>query len=156
MAMSATTWVSLSKLPITCALFLPLLANAAPTSCETLAKFVLPDTFVTLAQSVPAGEFTLPERFQPGPGDPPARALSGTLKELPAFCRVAATLKPTPDSDIKVEFWMPEANWNRKYEAVGNGGWAGAISYSGMADALRRGYATCNMPVVLKTYSSLR
>src|SRR5580704_16461910 len=70
----------------------------------------------------------------------------------PAFCRVAATLKPTPDSDIKVEFWMPEGNWNRKYEAVGNGGWAGAISYSVMADALRRGYATCNMPVVLKTY----
>jgi feruloyl esterase len=37
---------------------------------------------------------------------------------------------------------MPETNWNRKYQAVGNGGWAGSISYSAMAAALRNGYAT--------------
>jgi feruloyl esterase len=124
------------------ALFLPLVANAAPSSCEALAKFALPDAAVTLAQSVPAGEFTPPEGFRPGPGDPSAKALGAALKELPPFCRVAATLKPTPDSDIKVEIWMPEANWNRKYEAVGNGGWAGSLSYSAMAAALLNGYAT--------------
>jgi feruloyl esterase len=143
MAMSkSATSLSLSKLAMTFVLFLPLLARAAPSPCETLAKFAFPDTVITLAQSVPAGEFTLPEGFRPGPGDPTAKALTGTLKELPSFCRVAATLKPTPDSDIKVEIWMPEANWNRKYQAVGNGGWAGSISYSGLAQALLRGYAT--------------
>ena len=47
---------------------------------------------------------------------------------MPAFCRVAATLKPTSDSDIKMEVWMPESGWNGKFQAVGNGGWAGAIS----------------------------
>jgi len=127
---------------LSAALFLPLLANAAPSACETLAKLALPDTSITLAQSVPAGEFKLPEGFRPGPGDPTASALTGTLKELPSFCRVAATLKPSPDSDIKVEIWLPEANWNRKYQAVGNGGWAGSISYSAMAQALLRGYAS--------------
>jgi feruloyl esterase len=123
-------------------LFLPLLANAAPLPCEALAKFALPDTLITLAQSVPAGEFVAPEGFRPGPGDPPATALAAAVKTLPAFCRVAATLKPTPDSDIKVEVWLPTANWNRKFEAVGNGGWGGSLSYSAMSTALLNGYAT--------------
>src|ERR1700678_4432176 len=110
-------------------LLLPLVANAAPSSCEALLKLALPDTSITLAQSVPAGEFTLPADLRPeqlsAPGVTPA---PGALKKLPAFCRVAATLKPTSDSDIKVEIWLPESNWNGKYEAVGNGGWAGTIT----------------------------
>jgi hypothetical protein len=49
---------------------------------------------------------------------------------LPAYCRVLATLKPSADSDIKIEVWLPiGAAWNGKYEAVGGGGWAGVISY---------------------------
>ncbi len=40
-------------------------------------------------------------------------------KDLPAFCRVAATLKPTSDSDIKIEVWLPASGWNGKFQAVG-------------------------------------
>src|SRR5881397_3253536 len=54
---------------------------------------------------------------------------------------VAATLTPTSDCDIKVEVWLPSSGWNRKYQAVGNGGWAGVISYPAMAEAVTRGYA---------------
>src|SRR5262245_41320667 len=62
---------------------------------------------------------------------------------LPAHCRIAATLTPSSDSDIKVEVWLPAAEgWNGKYQAVGNGGWAGVISYPAMAEALKEGYAT--------------
>ncbi len=64
------------------------------------------------------------------------------MKDLPAFCRVAATLKPTEDSDIKIEVWLPASGWNHKFQAVGNGGWAGVISYGAMAEALHDGYAT--------------
>jgi feruloyl esterase len=39
---------------------------------------------------------------------------------------------------------MPVANWNGKFEGVGNGGWAGNISYDAMAMALRQGYATAS------------
>src|SRR5262249_17260214 len=56
-------------------------------------------------------------------------------------CRVTATIKPTSDSDIRVEVWLPATNWNRKLQAVGNGGWAGSIAYAALAEALQAGYA---------------
>ena len=61
--------------------------------------------------------------------------------DLPAFCRVAATLTPTKESDIKIEVWLPAAGWNGKFQAVGNGGWNGNIDTNALAGALRRGYA---------------
>lgn len=57
------------------------------------------------------------------------------------YCKVAATLRPSSDSDIKIEVWMPVSNWNGKYQAVGNGGWSGAIATRALTDAVRRGYA---------------
>ena len=110
------------------------------TSCERLASLMLPDTAVTIAQPVAAGAFTPPAGGRGPAGG--GRAGAGPFAALPAFCRVAATLKPTSDSDIKIEVWLPSSGWNGKFQAVGNGGWAGAISYPAMADALKRGYAT--------------
>jgi feruloyl esterase len=66
------------------------------------------------------------------------------MRNLPAFCRIAATLMPSADSDIKIEVWMPTSGWNGKFEAVGNGGWSGAINYGGMANAIRSGYASAS------------
>ena len=64
---------------------------------------------------------------------------------LPAFCRVEATARPTSDSDIKFEVWIPPAEaWNGKFEGVGNGGYSGAIGYAAMAIGLRRGYAVAS------------
>jgi feruloyl esterase len=86
----------------------------------------------------------------PGPGGVPPP--TSAFKQLPAFCRVAATLRPSTDSDIKIEVWMPLANWNGKFQGVGNGGLAGFIIPTagsggierGMAEALKRGYATAS------------
>ena len=103
-------------------------------TCDSLASLALPEATITAAQVVAAGTFT-----QPG-----GRAGRGgnAFADLPAFCRVAATLKPSSDSDIKIEVWLPADNWNGKYQAVGNGAWNGAIGYAAMGEALRRGYAT--------------
>jgi feruloyl esterase len=114
------------------AAFLTLAISITPSraaTCESLGALTLQETTITLSESVPAGEFT-------PPGAPAG------LKNLPPFCRVAATLKPTNDSDIKIEVWLPASGWNGKFEAVGNGGWAGVISYREMAEALHDGYAT--------------
>ncbi len=62
---------------------------------------------------------------------------------IPQHCRVKLTLKPTSDSNIYSELWMPTDNWNGKLLVVGNGGFAGSIQgYGDMQVALRLGYAT--------------
>lgn len=66
------------------------------------------------------------------------------MRGLPSFCRVDATLTPTPDSDIKIEIWMPVSGWNGKYEGTGSGGFAGSIQSWDLANGLRRGYAVAN------------
>lgn len=115
-------------------------------TCESLQALTLANTTITLTQSVAAGVFSSPA---PGRG---GVQLDDVFKQLPAFCRVAATLRPSNNSDIKMEVWMPLANWNGKFQGVGNGGLAGFITFTagsgglerGMAEALKRGYATAS------------
>ena len=118
-----------------------LLAVASPAAakdCAQMAGQVLPQGKVTAATLVPAGEFKLPA----GAGGPPPGVAAAGFKTLPAFCRIEATLTPTPDSDIKVEVWMPVTGWNGKFVGIGNGVWAGTISYTELGAPLARGYAT--------------
>ena len=116
---------------------------AGAASCESLAKLALPNTTITSAEPVAAGAFVPPAvpnaagRGGRG-GTPPIFAT------LPPFCRVAATLKPSRDSDIKIEVWMPASSWNGKFQGVGNGGWAGSISYPALAAAVASGYAAAS------------
>jgi feruloyl esterase len=108
---------------------------AAGKDCASLASLKV-DGKVTSATLVPAGAFKQPA----GPGAPPGVG-GGSYRDMPAFCRVQATLTPSKDSDIKVEVWLPATGWNGKFVAVGNGIWAGQLSYSAMADPLKQGYA---------------
>ena len=104
---------------------IPVQTLNAAGSCAELSMLALPNATITLAQDVAAGPFT-----------PPGGADGDRSRALPAFCRVAATLTPSRDSDIKIEVWMPAANWNGKLQAVGNGAFNGNISYPAMMTAL--------------------
>ncbi len=96
----------------------------AQVPCEALSSLSLPNTTITLVQTVSAGEnFTFHGRDQ-------------TDGDLPAFCWVAATLKPTMDSDIRMEVWLPTSTWNSRFLAVGSN------ADLGMVRALEAGYAT--------------
>ena len=111
-------------------------AYSSAADCSTLAALKLPGTTITQAESVPAGAFAAPAgAMMLGPVN---------FKALPAFCRVMAIAKPTDDSEIRFEVWLPESDWNGKFEGTGNGGWLGAIIYSALADGLSRGYAVAN------------
>src|SRR2546428_5328582 len=99
--------------------FVPAPVSAA--TCESLKSLSLENTTITLAQTVPAGQFSVPAT---GRG---AAQQNVAFKQLPAFCRIAASLKPSSDSDIKIEVWLPMSNWNGKYQAVGNGGGGGVV-----------------------------
>lgn len=101
---------------------------ATTNSCEKLSALVLAHAEIAVATTVQAGTFTPPY------GD--------ALEKMPAFCRVAGVLKPSGDSYIRFEVWLPASGWNEKFLGVGNGGFAGQIDYEGMAGALKRGYAT--------------
>lgn len=105
--------------------------TAAPTSCARLADRQLPNTTITIAEDVTSGSFT-----PPGANN----AMSG----LPPFCRVAGVIAPTAESQIRFELWLPQERWNGKFAGVGNGGWAGVVSYGALAEQLRRGYATAS------------
>jgi Tannase and feruloyl esterase len=108
----------------------PLFAQSQPT-CDGLRSLALADTMVTTA-TVVSGSFT------------PSRATNpnATIGNLPAFCRVVATLKPTRDSEINTEIWLPMNGWNGRLQSVGNGAWAGTIPFAAMAAAVSAGYAT--------------
>ena len=102
--------------------------RAGPTTCENLVSLQLSHTTITAAQSIPGGTYTAPD--------------GEVFKNMPAFCRVAATLAPTRDSEIGIEVWMPSSTWNGSFEGVGNGGYAGSIPYSAIAPGVSLGYAT--------------
>lgn len=101
-------------------------------TCTELTTLSLPNGTITLAEEIAAGAY-------PAPANGP-----NPYAALPAFCRIAATLTPSADSDIKIEVWLPLENWNGKLLGVGNGGWTGSIATSALANGLARGYATAS------------
>ena len=102
-------------------------APAAADRCTNLLSMsLLPNTKITLAQTYTAGQ-----------------TVSGTTTAPAGLCRVAGTIKPGPKSNVQFEVWIPtDGSWNGKYQQIGNGGFAGSISLSGIANAVSRGYAT--------------
>jgi len=124
-------------LALTVALALTAQLPVAAATCESLRSLTVPHTTITLAQSVAAGEFALPAGTPAGfPGAP-----APNFKDVPAFCRVSATSRPTSDSEIKIEVWMPISGWNGKFRGTGNGGLGGNLSFPGLAAAMRDGFA---------------
>ncbi|PWU03074.1 MAG: tannase/feruloyl esterase family alpha/beta hydrolase [Terriglobia bacterium] len=122
---------------MTGAVFASLLATAAAAAtCEGLSSMALDHSTIDMVQSVAAGQFAPPAGGGPGGG--------AILRSLPAFCRVTATLRPVSDSEIKIEVWLPVSGWNGKLQSVGNGAWAGSISYPALAQALTAGYAAAS------------
>ena len=98
---------------------------------QQILALKIPGLSVTNIQCVSAGA------YQP--------TTSKTVFErLPAFCLVALTLRPTSASNIRIELWMPQNNWNGRFLGTGNGGSAGNILYDRLANGLKKGYATAN------------
>lgn len=108
----------------------PAAVVAAAVACDTLAAVSLPGATIQTAQEIMAGEYM--------PSGAPAAAQP--LRNLPPFCRVALTVAP----EIHIEIWLPKDTWNGRYRGEGGGGYAGTISYPGLAAGIRAGYATAS------------
>jgi feruloyl esterase len=109
--------------------------RAAETACEDLAKLSLPHTGITAATLIAKSEFTPPPGAIEG-CNPTIDCESGPTAlyaAMPSFCRVQATLRPTANSDIRIEVWLPTAGWNGRLQAVGNSGFLSHIFYGNLA-----------------------
>lgn len=103
-------------------------AAALAADCGGLKNLKIDAAEITVAEAVSSGT------LQPD-------AIENAISGLPAFCRVAGVLRPSNDSEIRFEVWMPEQGWNGRYLGVGNGGFAGQIGYRQFAGYLKRGFA---------------
>ena len=73
--------------------------------CGALKTLKLADTTITLAEPVTSASPSVP-----GTGT--------STRGLPAFCRIAGILRPTSDSEIRFELWMPSQGWNGRFLGV--------------------------------------
>jgi feruloyl esterase len=92
--------------------------------CASFTSGAYPGLEIISATRVPAGQFSA--------GEPRLR--------MPASCRVTGTARPTSDSRIGFELWLPDG-WNGRYSQLGNGGFAGNIDQASLANEIRRGNA---------------
>ena len=116
------------------ALLIPRLPAAAQQSCESLKSIKIPNVTITSVEKGSPG-YELP-------------AISGFINMPPQkinepFCRIKAVSKPTGDSDIGIEIWLPDSsNWNGRFLAVGNPGFIGSIASGGIARNMEKGYVS--------------
>jgi feruloyl esterase len=113
---------------------------ASAATCESVNGVKLPNnqsnTVTITATAVAAGAYVAPAAAG-------AKGKAGpSFADLPAFCDVKIVSKPTADSVINIEVWLPETGWNGNFLAKGNGGWNGSITANTLAEGLRLGYAT--------------
>jgi len=73
---------------------------------------------------------------------PPA-TIGGVAVTVP-FCRVQGTARPTSDSEIKFEVWLPPtvAAWTGRMKVNGTGGYAGATPYARLAQDVGDGFVS--------------
>ena len=111
-------------------LALTLSASGRAATCESLKSADIADTTIVSAVAVAAGDLTTDDKV--------------TRKNMPAFCRVVASIKDAPDSDVRLELWLPDQGWKGVFHLNGNGGYAGILNYNygAMEAALKRGYAS--------------
>ena len=146
--------------------------SRSAAACEALASRPIPNAEITSAQVVEAGRFAVPANAARSGGgssvlagtigpvpDVPGRVTANTaglglgynggkgvppFAALPAFCRVTATLRPSPASNIRMELWLPMAGWNGHFRGTSPNGLGGVINYNAMGVAVTDGFAVAS------------
>jgi feruloyl esterase len=125
--------LALSCLALCCVTSQPTRAQ----TCSALGSLRLENATITSAQLVDSGKFVPPVMVRRASPE-----FFTAFNSLPAFCRVRAVARPSSDSEISIEVWLPATGWNRRYLGVGNGSFAGSINYYRLGESLQSGYAT--------------
>jgi len=101
-------------------------ASQAALSCANLASVTPEASNITSATMVTA-----------------PTTIGGAAVSVP-FCRVQGTARPSFDSEIKFEVWLPPtaADWTGRMKVNGTGGYAGATPYARLAQDIGDGFIT--------------
>jgi feruloyl esterase len=127
--------IMVSALFSTMILIMPSTAGAQK-NCQSLKSFTYPQTKIVSAELDNGGKYTTEDLL--------------SFANLPASCRVTAQIKPTDDSDINVQVWLPlpkelpNGRYNGSYLGTGSGGYGGVFLYSELAQGINNGFATAN------------
>ena len=91
--------------------------TTGPTrTCESLTMLSLPHATITSAKAVAAGPLSM-------------ATIQGPVSvDVPSRCEVRGISRPSADSEIGFEVWLPSSGWNGKYQQKGSGGFAGSIN----------------------------
>ncbi len=115
-------------------IFLSAFSASAQESCESLKSIKIPHVTITSVEKGNPG-YELPG--QEGFVNTPPQKITAS------FCRVKAVSRPTDDSNIGIEVWLPDASsWNGRFLAVGNPGFIGSIASGGIARNMEKGYVS--------------
>jgi feruloyl esterase len=101
-------------------------AHAAGPACADLIAVTTGDAAMTGATSITSSQ-----------------VIGGVTVNVP-MCRVQGTARPSIDSEIKFEVWLPPtaADWTGRMKVNGTGGYAGAIPYARLAQDIGDGFVT--------------
>lgn len=91
--------------------------GAAHAACADMRSVVSEAATMSAATEVPAG------------------AVVGGATVTAPMCRVEGIARPSPDSEIKFEVWLPleATTWTKRMKVSGTGGFAGSIPYTSLA-----------------------
>ncbi|RVT93561.1 tannase/feruloyl esterase family alpha/beta hydrolase [Sphingomonas crocodyli] len=137
MLTNSQNMTALLSLLVSLAALEPAAASPRRTSdnaCTKLSKLDLPNVEILSTTFIDAKDY---------PSSAPTISGAKTVTLAP-HCEVKAIARPTRDSEIGIEIWLPATGWNGRYQQIGNGGWAGAIHRRPLADALKRGFAAAS------------
>ena len=125
---SARSWRQVAGIGPALALGLTALCGSvhAAYTCADLAAVTTMDSTVTSATVVPAGA-----------------SVGGSVVPV-QMCRVQGTARPSTDSEIKWEVWLPDTApaWTGRMKVNGTGGYAGATPYARLAQDIGDGFVT--------------
>ena len=128
--------IMVPALVATIILVMPSTKAGAQKLCQSLKAFTYPQTTIIGAELDDGGKYTTKDIL--------------SFPNLPASCRVKAQIKPTEESDINVEIWLPASSelpngrYNGSYLGTGSGGYGGDIIDSELAQGINNGFATAN------------
>ena len=103
-------------------------AQATAGNCPSLVNVAFASTTISSATLVNSGTIKTP---------------GGVANITKPFCRVQAVSRPTPDSEILFEVWLPPTAeaWNKRMNTEATGGFLGGIPVARLAQMLETGFA---------------